>query len=460
MHLQHLRAAAIVAAALTVPSLSAQPQFFPNSQKYKDSSIPNATGRSGTASIEARALFNRDRTTDLEVTSSGAIAKVHLQSPSTPALNFDGSDGGTFSQNLGGLGPHEQLGITANVRGVDGARTDVVSVDEIVKRRPDLLTSINAPASAFRGRTVLVRATFRELNGDVGARANFRLYADGTLIDRVEGAWVDANGHVDAVFAPVIDKSGDVALTVAAEDVDPGDWDDSNNSATVHITVKEPAEFYSWNATVYEEDGRHFSHEQYSWGDFTTDNKGINQGFDVSAMIRGEVPHVAMKLTASASTDGQPLYSGETSEFDGPFRTWDGYCSWGRTQPEVTVCYDRDLGNTTVEVSFGASDVVYRSYGWATRRNPFAPEEPRFEWNTTFVQDTVMARLGSNVAMNIDFETAGQLWHAAPSVPVGAPQIFQQDRAFTCMHDSFFNMDVCEEVHDWRSTRRGSGFGF
>jgi len=460
MHRRRIRGAAIAAAALLVPTLYAQPQFFPNSQKYKDSSIPNATGRSGSASIEARALFNSNHSTDIELTSSGAIAKVQLQSPAGPARNFDGSDGSTFSTNVGGLGPHAHVGITANVRDVDGARTDVVSVDEIVKRRPDLSASIVAPPSAVRGHTVLIRATFNERNGDVGARANFFLYADGELIDRVEGAWVDALGRVDAVFAPVIDKSGDVTLTVAAADVNPGDWDDSNNSASAHITMKDAADFYSWQASVSEEDGRLFRHEQYSWGDFTDDQKGIQQGFNVEGIIRSEVPQTAMKLVATAATGGQPLYSGQSTDFIGPFRTWDGYCTESISSPEVTVCYDRGMAYTSVHVSFGAADVVYRSYGWATRRNPFAPEEPRFEWNTTYAADDVQARFGSSVSMTIDFEAAGQKWHADPIVPVGAADVFQYDQDMQCRHDDFLNMDVCDEIHLWRSTRRGSAYGF
>ncbi|HKO03054.1 MAG TPA: hypothetical protein VJ032_15245 [Thermoanaerobaculia bacterium] len=463
--------AAAITAALLVPTLPAQPQSFPNSQKYKDSGIHNATGRSGSASIEARALFNRDETTDLEITTgsfdphaagAGTISHVQVQVPSGGTQNFDGSSAGTFATKVNGVGPHAQLGVQTNVRNVDGARTDVVSVSEIVKRRPDIqAVHITAPQSAVRGYNVAIRATLRELNGDTGARADLRLYADGELIDRAEGAWIDAMGVVDVSFAPIINKTGDVTLTVVADHVDPGDWDDSNNSATTHIQmVDQVGQFYSWNASAREEDSSNYHYQKYSWGEFTDDQKALNQSFEFTGYLRSQTPQTSMKASIKVTSDGNTLFDGSQDEFV-QFRTWFGTCSESTSyNPEVTVCYNNNMAYTTVEIYAGAADVVYRSWGWATQRNPFSPPEPRFEWNTTYRQDTVNGRFGDSVSMNVDFEAAGSKWNAQPVIPIGAAEVRTVDRPYSCRQDWFLGQEVCEEQHLWSSTRRGSAEGF
>jgi hypothetical protein len=473
MEHRSLRAIAIATALLTPTALLAQRPTFPNSTKYKDSSIANATGRSGSASIEARALFNRDNTTDLELTTasfdstdvaaSGSIAKVQLQFPTSPTRNLDGSNAGTFATNLTGLAPHAPLGVTTSVRDVDGARTDIVSVNEIVKRRPDVqLANLSAPATGIRGRNVIVRATLRELNGDTGARTDVRLYANGVLVDRAQYTWIDANGTVDCLFAPTIDMTGDVTLRAVADQTNPGDWDYANNAATAHVTMQDQVgEFYSWSANVYQEDFTFFRHEQYSWGDFTDDQKGTNQSFSFTGYIRAEPTLSDMKLTTSASSDGAELFDGEAVSFWPTFRNRFGYCARSETfSPDVSVCYDNQRAYMTVTVTYGAADVVYHSYGWATQENPWAPPEPRYEWNRTTEEHSMKGRFGSNVAMQVDFETSGKKWSASPLIPVGDPEVTQIDRPYNCYYDGFLNQNVCSELHSWRATRRGSADGF
>jgi len=469
MRLSALSAAALTAALLT-PALLAQPQSFPNSQKYKDSGIRNATGHSGSAAIEARALFNRDETTDFEITTGsfdpkvagpGTISHVQVQMPSGGTQNFDGSSN-LFATKVNGVGPHAQFGVQANVRDVDGARTDVVNVTETVKRRPDVqAVAITAPSSAVRGYNVSIRATLRELNGDTGARADLRLYANGDLVDRAEGTWIDANGVVDVSFAPIINLTGDVTLTVVADHVDPGDWDNSNNSATTHIQmVDRVGEFYSWEASAREEDSTNYHYQKYSWGEFTDDQKGLNQSFEFTGYLRSQTPQTEMKASIKVTSNGTTLFDGSGAEFR-TFRTWYGTCSESTTyNPEVTVCYNNNMAYTTVDIYAGASDVVYRSWGWATQRSPFSPPEPRFEWNTTYREDTVNGRFGDSVSMNVDFEAAGSKWNAQPVIPIGAPEVRSFDRPYSCYHDDFLNQDICEEWHQHTTTRRGNAQGF
>src|ERR1043165_9383160 len=95
----HFSAAALAAALLTTTAF-AQTQTYPLPYKYKDSGIKNATGRSGDASIETRALLGSDGNVTLELTSgsfdpmmtNGAVDKVQVKTPSGPATNFNDLD--------------------------------------------------------------------------------------------------------------------------------------------------------------------------------------------------------------------------------------------------------------------------------------------------------------------------------------------------------------------------------
>lgn len=474
MRLSWSRFALMAAATLLTPTLFAQPQMFPNSQKYKDSSVKNATGHAGTATVEARALYNRDKSTDFDLTTgsfdggnaTGTLAKVQLQFPTGAAKNFDVSTS-TFSTSLAGLSPHATLGINANVRGVDGNRTDVVMLNETVKRRPDLSAAgITGPSTAIRGRSFVVWATLRELNGDVGARTDVRLYANGQMIDRVENAWVDANGVADFAFAPSLDLTGPVTLTVKAESVNPGDWDTANNEASMQVALKEQTgEFYSWTTDTREQQFRHFLYEKYSWGESTTDQKGIDQVFQFNGVLRAQTGQSNLSAHLKVTSDGQTLYDATagSGEFVGPYNTWFGTCSLAYANgehPEVTVCYSDWWSVTQVEVYAGAGDVVYRSYGWGTQRSPWSPPEPRFEWNYTYTQNNMNGRFGSEVTVQVDYEDSGNKYSATQSMPIGAPEVFQIDRDYGCYYEDFFGYEVCNEIHDWRSTRRGSGYGF
>lgn len=467
-----LRATVLAGTALLATSLFAEPQFHPNSVKYSDTGVPNARGRSGSASIEARALLNQNHTTDVELTTGsfesggapGTISKVQIHFPDDTTRNFnDLNAGGTFTTRLGGLPPRTSLGIQTNVRGIDGDRTDVVSVDTAVKRRPDVLVAgWSVPTPALRGATTLIRLHLFERNGDTGARANCRLLVDGTEVDRAENIWIDARGRVTCTFAHEFNTAGKFRLDFVVDGVNPGDWDPANNIGWTSIDVQDPPlDFYSWDARVSEEESDEYRYTQYSWGEFYVDHEGVNQGFDFTGYIRSEIPHTDLKVNVTATTDGKPLYSGRNAgPFWGPFRSWDGYCSWSETyNPEVTVCWDQDFQYTTVDISFGASDVIYRSWGWATKRHPWAPTEPRFEWNQTFVQDTVLNRFGSNVAMDVNFEAGGVPWNAQPVIPLRAPETWQWIQPYRCFYDDFENQTICHEVNWTRITRRGSASG-
>src|SRR5918994_1013185 len=66
---------------------TSKPQLVPNARRYKDTGMKPATGRSGSASLAARALLGKDGTTTIEMSTGqldtdaatpGSINKAQL----------------------------------------------------------------------------------------------------------------------------------------------------------------------------------------------------------------------------------------------------------------------------------------------------------------------------------------------------------------------------------------------
>jgi hypothetical protein len=465
-----LRATLIATATLLTATLSADVSLKPNSLKYNDSSVPAAKARSGSASIEARALLNQDGSTDVEVTTGsfdssdgapGTIAKVQLDTPSGGTRNFNDPDsGGTFTANVTGLSRRGTVGVQANVRDIDGARTDVVSATATVAKRPDLDVSNVTPGSAVRGLDTVIRADVHELNGDTGARANCLLLVNGSEVDRAEGIWVDANGSVQCAFITKFTTSGSANVSVVLDSVNPGDWDSGNNAASVTIEVTGPPEhFYSWNATATEEEFDTYDYvKEGDWREETRTSNGVSQSFQFKGVIRRNLTHSELAARTVVRSDGQLVADVQAAEFN-TFRTPWSRCSVSNGAYEVVACTDFELGYATVDVSLGTAQATYRSWGWATRTSPFSPPEPRYEWNDTRTENTLQARFGSTVSMTVTFEDGGTVWEAQPFVAALSTRTRRIDRPYGCFYDSFTRATTCTESHSTRTTRSGSASG-
>jgi hypothetical protein len=247
-----------------------------------------ATGRSGNASLLVRALLSKDGNAILEATTGeldgdetapGNIAKLQIK-------GFDGEGNLWWAQNENGLneGGHvvrtfdhfdrgQPYQVQANVKGIDGNRTNVITVTGNVKLRPDLaVRDVDAPAEAFIGAPVNVSAHVSELNGDVGASASCLLLVDGVETDRSEGIWVDAGTGVTCLFTVEIADEGTHDLDVVVADVEPGDWDAANNAASTSISIVSPSQPLSWSAYVT---GYQYDHEHYrseGWRNYDYDS--------------------------------------------------------------------------------------------------------------------------------------------------------------------------------------------
>jgi hypothetical protein len=241
------------------------PRLHSNKVKYRDHGKKHGTGRSGSARLSVRALYGpsaagRPSETLLEITTGtfddgsrppGTLTKLQIR-------QFDGAghvlskiddrkraSGGYAQYVLPNAIPGSTFQVTAHVKGIDRARTALVTAQEQVKRRPDLAASdLQAPARATPNAPVNISALVSELNGDVGARADCVLLVDGVEVDRARAIWVDASSSVNCAFTYAFTAEGTKRLTVAVQQVAPGDWDNDNNSVAGQITIGNLSDFF------------------------------------------------------------------------------------------------------------------------------------------------------------------------------------------------------------------------
>jgi hypothetical protein len=149
--------------------------------------------------------------------------------------------GHTATFTLPGFGHGNRIQVQANVTGIDPNRTDVVTVEEAVKLRPDL-TVARIEHLPSVGQLILTQvvAFIGELNGDLGARATCILEVDGQQVDRAPGLWVDAGREVACGFLYRFAETGTRNITVRVTDVVPGDYSLANNARSSTISITEP----------------------------------------------------------------------------------------------------------------------------------------------------------------------------------------------------------------------------
>jgi hypothetical protein len=460
------------AACLLAVTASANPSY-PNSIKYKDTGIPNATATSTVASIEARALLNRNETTDVEVTTgtfeggspSGVITKVKVGVPTADDVlytNFNHAEDSTFSGNISGVISGDVLTVDTNLRGFSNG-TDHATAQATVAKRPDLgVVFVSTPSVAVRGLVGRVRTAIAETNGAVGARATVRLLIDGNEVDRAENIWVNAGGRVNVAFAPVIQaEDGRHDFTIVVDSMNPGDWDDSNNTKTENARVYNVLdEFYSWSATAREEEFDNYDYQKRSWTERTRDDQGVSQSFRFEGLIRAAVDLDSITASASGESDGQPLFNVAASEltvFNTPVGT---RCAMTHSNPEVVACFSPNTNSVDVDINYGTADATYRSWGWATRQTPFSPPEPMFTWDDTRVENSLQSRFGSTVALSFTIADGVNHWTSTPFIASLASSSSSRVTPYNCRFESFTGETVCRESHNISTARQGSASGF
>lgn len=288
---------------------------IPNSKHYRDSGVGNASGRTGSAQMTARALLGEDGNTTIEVTTGaldsgvtppGSFSKVQFKplDPDGDALfaqNFTplARDAGYYSFSSPSLYRHQQTQIQGNIIGIDN-RTDVVTVVDTVKLRPDLaIQNFHLPDSVFVNTTVNIVANVAELNGDSPATANCQLWVNGVQVDQAFKIYVDAAGSVSCAFAYTFKSTGTQTIQVTAANVAPADWDTANNSASGALNVVDLITNPAEHGTAI----------------FTDQNGGFPYSSSTSEFVtKNGVPYFQYSTTAGTSGETQDatttFYSG------------------------------------------------------------------------------------------------------------------------------------------------------
>jgi hypothetical protein len=426
------RTTCLTAAVLLSSTLFASPTLVHNSTKYRDSGIPNATGRSGTATITAQALLNRDGSTDLELTTgdTGSIARVQLKLE-TGTRNYDGTAGNTFSLHLDDpLARHSVVQVQSNVRGIDGHRTDVVTVDETVKLRPDLVAAaLDAPPRAFAGVPLTITGIAGERNGDTGARADCVLRVDGVEADRATGIWVDAGDSVTCQFEHTFEAAGDRLVELRLEGVAPGDWNDANNAVTQVLTVVAPSAMPEWLANGIEE-----TWQRYRKVDSPFEHSETRDtGFRTASRFYGYVKQSAVDFD-SLVLDYHEVSGGTVfvdapgmTPFDEFTRGWQRCKEYQGDGSRFTLCspgfpknFPFDEGPTdliSIEGSRHSSDITYLSSGTSLSRGHPVPRGQWYSWNGDYTQfEGKQDHYGPSIEMTVRVRDGVNAVEARPSV--------------------------------------------
>ncbi len=233
-------------------SVASRPQLIPNTVLYRDTGHHPASARSGSEQLMLRALLDIKGVTVIEVTTgtfdgpppAGSISKLQVKAfAPNDSLLFTRNEtrlsgGGFASVRTRGLAPGFRVQAQANIGGIDPARTDVVTVTDTVLPRPDLIVQhLQLPFGAPVGIPVPIEAIVREGKWALGARATCRLYVDGAAADSAPRIWVDAGGLVSCAFVHAFPTAGTYRVEVRAENVTPGDYDESNNARSATLDV-------------------------------------------------------------------------------------------------------------------------------------------------------------------------------------------------------------------------------
>jgi hypothetical protein len=484
--------------------------LFKNSIKYRDTGLKPASGRSGNASLIAEALLGRDGSTALRVTAgvideppNGTLTMVQIKQFDPNGLlqrttNTRAVSGSEEEFTLSGRVRGSNLQIQASITGVDGNRTDVVTVTETVKLRPDIVAfRVDAFPEVVQNAQAVIYGRFRERNGDVGAYATCILEVDGQVVDQVPTLWFNAGGEIGCGFSHRFAETGTKTITVRATNVSPGDWDLSNNALSSSIVVKAPqppdvANDFTWTASVDgSRDVRSFYRTAGWWEDidgFRSDWERYEQrdggGGQWYMHMFGATPRMLdgpVHVTFKDWMDGTLLHDDQYIEdvdwrYHNDFGTFfQQHCSiierteelQGERGPfrvlvaNVGVCSARQFGEplgTNFSYFQQNGDATYYSNGWS---RTFGPEyESSWSFNGTITYSYGTLAFGSEYRFELVFTSGEQRLVAAGAMAFAYEDVVESyPYQCTTYSDEFFTEYRCDEYATTYRRFFGTGSG-
>jgi hypothetical protein len=365
---------------LATPRLTAQSIAMSNRMRYSDHGVKPATGRSGAAYAEMRALMNKDGRTVLEATtgsfegapSENVFEKVQLKVTTAgmgPQNYFPGTP--EWTHVIEGLGPTDAIQLQANVRGAGYARTQVVTLGTSVARRPDIaVLALDVPSQGYPATAMTFFATVAELNGDMGARANCLLVVDGAPVDEATGIWVDAGGMVTCQFSYAFAAAGSYSVAVRATGVNPGDWDPDNNSASAAVTIVTAGTPIAFGQVSVADESYVYENRSTRTGAYPIEavSGGSQQRSQVSfyGTVTEPVPAPLSRVDAQVLTGGVSIYQsslGQLTSFSymsgGATVRCSEYSVAGQTAQSCTTQYPNGTGTTWFSYGHSSGKVTY-----------------------------------------------------------------------------------------------------
>jgi hypothetical protein len=454
----------VTSLCITTVAFAAEPTFTSNLVKYRDTSKPRATGRSGNATIDALAMIGKDGRTALTIDANGTLEKVLIQPAGGSAINANNLGARSFAQQLASLAPHLPLHLQANISAVDGSRTDVVSADEVIKYRPDLaVTGLRAPERAAPGVPFEVNAVVRELNGDLGARANCVLSADGVEIDRAAGIWIDASDSVACKFSATLNSMGAHALSVTAEGAEPGDWDEVNNAASVTVTIAEPFDYYV--AGALESNAHTHRLTEAEWAHVEENLDQWTQWSNFYGMSTKPMNAAALRMTFDETSDGAAVSHFDSGAMQIHYSY--GWTNWDGTQTQcayawddnttMTACVWNQSGGTALtqfQVDRSSTAVTYVSRGWdATFLDENGNPQSRDRYSH-YELGQQTEHFGSSVAQVATLTDGVSTLQAAPVIQL-APFTRTRGWRYDCFEDDWGRGWMCSENWTVEQGKRG-----
>lgn len=258
---------------------------------------------------------------------------------------------------------HQPVQAQVQVQNDQTGDTEVLKTRCSVVLRPDLkVESVSADESVRVGQVVNITAVINESNGDLGATSKVYLREGETVRDYAENVSLNPLTSASVVFSTKFEQAGEYTLTVSAEDVNPGDYDNSNNTKTVTITVVESMESVGYWMSYSWFEGDYFS----QWSDWYSSGRYSQSG-------KWEWLYETLLLSQS---NGSSTASAEVLTFPVDKVTLDIYADGNLTNSitltDIQVTYSYDDGSYRNQYSY--TNIAdgwylylqnYRSYGYA-----------------------------------------------------------------------------------------------
>lgn len=463
-----------------------------NHGKYRDTGLPHATGRSGSATLSATAIIGDDGITRLRVTSGsihypgqarGELAKVQVKAW-TPdgdkvfTQNFQRpTPGASVELRFPGLPVGARFQVQANVRGIDGKRTDVVTVTETGRLGAAFSTTIHLPDQVIVGVPTIVTATVREINGQTGGTTACVLTVDGREVDRVNDVWVDAGDQVSCAFTYTFTSAGGHDVRVSLENVstDPGLLPPPPSSSG-QVNAADPNLPPRWTASVldrtvqteirfdaawWKPDGSHREYERNtgeSPRSQTINMAGtldratsfpINARLALSSNVAGTFQNESWSgLTAGApDVNGQACLSQSLVAQGGIFTL----CSTG----------SGTAGSTTFGYTRFAGTVTYHSRGFVRQWDNLTGTETGWSWNDApeyYNGGGQMRQLGTSVGITLDVTDGTGTYDVNATVPLSTFDRLLSEIPYTCRVDAWWWLEGGAETTCEGTTEREIGW--